>query len=51
MCRTLLLRKQFCKDISDDLKHVFTTDYIVDNFPVFNEQLAYQILSVIIHGY
>ena len=35
------------KDISDDLKHVFTADYLMDNFPVFNEQLAYQILSVI----
>lgn len=35
------------KDISDDLKHVFSTDYIMNNFPVFNEQLAYQILSVI----
>ena len=28
------------KDISDDLKHLFTTDYIMDNFPVFNEQLG-----------
>ena len=35
------------KDISDDLNYVFTKDYIVDKFPVFNEKLAYQILSVI----
>ncbi|XP_028404069.1 putative ATP-dependent DNA helicase Q1 [Dendronephthya gigantea] len=35
------------EDIGEDLKHVFTTDYIMDNFPVFNEQLAIQILSVI----
>ena len=39
------------KDISDELKHVFTKDYIVDNFPVFNEKLAFKCYTGHIYGY
>jgi hypothetical protein len=35
------------KDISDDLEHIFNKDYIIENFAVFDEKFAFQILNVI----
>lgn len=36
----------FNSDLAADLEHLFTVDYILQNFPIFNERLAAEILMV-----
>lgn len=34
-------------DLAADLEHLFTVDYILQNFPILNEKLAAEILMVV----
>ena len=46
VCFHNVLTDAIVSDLAADLEHLFTVDYILQNFPIFNEKLAAEILMV-----
>ena len=46
VCFQYVLTDAIVSDLAADLEHLFTVDYIMQNFPIFNEKLAAEILMV-----
>lgn len=46
VCFQDVLTDAIVSDLAADLEHLFTVDYIMQNFPIFNEKLAAEILMV-----
>ena len=42
-----MLTAEIIKDLSEDLKHLFSVDYILLNFAIFDEEHAKEILAMV----
>ena len=47
VCFQDMLTAETIKDLSEDLEHLFSVDYILLNFAIFDEQYAAEILAVV----
>ena len=47
VCFQDVLTDAIVSDVAADLEHLFTIDYILQNFPIFHEKLGAEILMVV----